>query len=94
VGADELIEAAIEYGEAMAQWPPLALRRFRPAIEVTKSFWKRIVQRSGPWRTTGEWWRPDSWDHDEWDVALSDGAIYRVHKDRVLDKWFVEGEYD
>ena len=75
-------------------WPPLALRRFRPAIEVTKSFWKRIVQRSGPWRTTGEWWRQDSWDHDEWDVALSDGAIYRVHKDRVLDKWFVEGEYD
>ena len=75
-------------------WPPLALRRFRPPLEVTKSFQKRIVERSGPWRTNGEWWRPDSWDRDEWDVVLSDGALYRVYRERETEQWFVEGEYD
>ena len=75
-------------------WPPLALRRFRPPLEMTKSFQKRIVQRSGPWRTSGEWWRPDSWDHDEWDVALSDGSLYCMYRERETERWFVEGEYD
>jgi len=25
---------------------------------------------AGPWRTTGDWWRADSWARDEWDVAI------------------------
>ena len=34
------------------------------------------------------------WDRDEWDVALSDGAAYRVFRDRATGAWFVEGIVD
>ncbi len=33
-------------------------------------------------------------DRDEWDVALTDGAVYRLFRDRQADTWFVEGCYD
>jgi protein ImuB len=35
-----------------------------------------------------------AWDRDEWDITLSDGATYRVFRDRVSSAWFVEGTYD
>jgi len=35
-----------------------------------------------------------SWDHDEWDVALADGGVYRIFHDRQIDRWFVEGMVD
>ena len=34
------------------------------------------------------------WDRDEWDVTLSDGATYRVFRERETDAWFVEGIVD
>jgi len=33
VGADELIDAAIEFAESMAQWPPLALRMSKRVLQ-------------------------------------------------------------
>jgi protein ImuB len=62
----------------------------------------------GPWKTSGEWWRPHEagqagqagraggagWDRDEWDVALSDGASYRVFLDHATDAWFIEAVID
>jgi 2-(1,2-epoxy-1,2-dihydrophenyl)acetyl-CoA isomerase len=36
VGADELIDAAIEYAEAMAQWPPLALRMSKRVLQANQ----------------------------------------------------------
>jgi hypothetical protein len=39
-------------------------------------------------------WPVKPWDRDEWDVTLSDGATYRVFRDRVSGVWFVEGTYD
>jgi len=36
----------------------------------------------------------DVWNRDEWDVALSDGATYRVFRERDVDRWFVEGIVD
>jgi nucleotidyltransferase/DNA polymerase involved in DNA repair len=35
-----------------------------------------------------------SWDRDEWDVALSDRAVYRLERDRTTNRWFVEGIWD
>jgi len=52
---------------------------------------------AGPWRTSGHWWRQregDSWDRDEWDVTLTDGATYRVFRSRDTDAWFVDGVVD
>jgi protein ImuB len=34
------------------------------------------------------------WDRDEWDVALSDGAVYRVFRDRDTDRWFIDAICD
>src|SRR5262249_38428575 len=35
-----------------------------------------------------------SWDHDEWDVSLNDGAVYRMFRDRERDAWFVDAIVD
>jgi len=80
----------------------LAFRYFRPALEArvtaerlwTRIFQGKILQIAGPWRSSGDWWRPDNWNRDEYDLALSDGALYRLYLDRVPKKWFVEGVYD
>ena len=59
-----------------------------------------IVCASGPWRTSGDWWRKDSWARDEWDVAVVSliGAqtemLCRIYRDLQSEEWFVEGAYD
>jgi hypothetical protein len=35
-----------------------------------------------------------SWDRDEWDVSLGDGAGYRVFRDRETDRWFIDAIVD
>jgi protein ImuB len=32
-----------------------------------------VIAASGPWRSSGEWWQEDGWDHDEWDLAIDFG---------------------
>ena len=34
------------------------------------------------------------WDCDEWDVALNDGAVYRVFQDRGSGAWFIDAIVD
>jgi hypothetical protein len=34
------------------------------------------------------------WSRDEWDVALADGAVYRIFRDRMTDGWFIDGVVD
>jgi len=51
-----------------------------------------VISSAGPWRTSGDWWTADPWARDEWDVALSDGALYRIYSEQ--GRWFVEGSYD
>jgi len=57
-----------------------------------------VAQAAGPWRTSGEWWNDAtpgrSWDRDEWDVALTDGTIYRIYVERDIGQWFLEGVVD
>jgi hypothetical protein len=31
---------------------------------------------------------------DYWDVELSDGALYRIYRERSTGTWFVDGIYD
>jgi len=59
----------------------------------------KILQASGPWRTSGDWWRPDVWARDEWDVAVADAngqseILCRIFRDLASEDWFVEGIYD
>ncbi|MDX2150020.1 MAG: hypothetical protein SFV54_04745 [Bryobacteraceae bacterium] len=85
----------------------LALRVFRPPLRADVQSAEgmpvavrapgvrgKVVRRAGPWRTSGDWWRSDAWHRDEWDLGLSDGALYRVYWDERERAWFVEGRYD
>jgi protein ImuB len=54
----------------------------------------RVIMLSGPWRTSGDWWDQDPWSRDEWDAALSDGAVYRIYYDFRSTAWFIDGMYD
>ena len=59
-----------------------------------------IVCASGPWRSSGDWWRADVWARDEWDVAVADSnsrqsdVLCRIYRDLASEEWFVEGVYD
>jgi protein ImuB len=56
-----------------------------------------VLQAAGPWRTSGNWWstgHQPCWNRDEWDVALGDGAIYRIFRDRETDGWFIDAIVD
>ena len=78
----------------------------RPVRVTTgESRWGRgqIVASTGPWRSSGHWWEATdhvnrseihAWDRDEWDVALHEGGVYRIFRDRGSDRWFVEGMVD
>jgi protein ImuB len=52
-----------------------------------------VISAWGPWRTSVEWWTRAA-NRDEWDVALSDGAVYRIFRDRDTDRWFVDAIVD
>jgi protein ImuB len=98
-----------------------ALRIYRPPLPATvqapegrpshisaRGVQGKVLTRAGPWRSSGDWWTATPWARDEWDVALSNGALYRIYFERpagrsksdvgcwMLDvgRWFVEGCYD
>ena len=77
---------------ASAAWSVVADR-----VLTTRGLSGGDVQRcAGPWRTSGGWWTvpTKAWDRDEWDVTLTDGATYRLFRDRSTDAWFIEGIVD
>jgi protein ImuB len=91
--------------EAQPRSTRLALRMFRPpqtahvslaaghpSFVAAHSIRGKVLDYAGPWRMSGDWWTNDSWSRDEWDIALSDGALYRIYRDP--HGWFVEGSYD
>ena len=55
-----------------------------------------VINRAGPWRSSGRWWVTDrsKWDRDEWDVELSGAGCYRIARVRETGQWEIEGEID
>jgi protein ImuB len=56
-----------------------------------------ILWVAGPWRASGDWWEHEGWARDEWDIAVqgeSGIALYRLVRDRLNGKWYLEGSYD
>lgn len=85
----------------------LVMRLFRPALHarvrlsgsapkaVAASGVKGTVLRcAGPWKTSGEWWASTSWAREEWDIALDDGALYRIYCEIPAREWYVHAVYD
>lgn len=54
--------------------PPLParvdLREGRPVRVFFRGMHGDVVTASGPWRSSGDWWREDGWQHDEWDLEI------------------------
>lgn len=90
-----------------------ALRIFRPSLRASvtleggepvrlscskkKEVQGTVLWKSGPWRSSGDWWKREAWSHDEWDIALQNSesvALYRLVHDLLGGGWFVEGMYD
>jgi len=76
--------------------PPLPaqvhMRRHLPVMVFSEKAHGEIVDVSGPYRGSGHWWDCGAWSIEEWDIALDNGALYRLSKHQ--DAWFVEGCYD
>jgi len=70
----------------------VALASGHPSFVTAANIRGKVLEFAGPWRTSGDWWTIDPWQRDEWDIALSDGALYRLFCSP--QGWFVEGAYD
>ena len=75
--------AKAKVGKEQDQDLKAAFRVFRPAlparVEIRKGYPARltfsgirgrVVAASGPWRGSGDWWREDAWQNDEWDIEV------------------------
>ena len=69
------------------------LRDGQPVYIDADSVSGPVERRSGPWRVSGEWWTPEGWQFEEWDLEV-DGSLYRACLDRATGSWFLTGEYD
>lgn len=90
----------------------IALRRLRPRVPIAlqrdgdppKNFYLQGVRYSvrrvhGPWRRSGQWWAPEVWSREEWDVEAdtdADGPLLLClfTHDLLRHEWQIEGLYD
>ncbi|HXJ18502.1 MAG TPA: DNA polymerase Y family protein [Candidatus Polarisedimenticolia bacterium] len=87
----------------------LELEAGRPVRVVFQGLRGEVRAASGPWCTSGDWWREDPWQHEEWDVEIHfhfsgrrdprvnpppDGGLYCLYYDALRRSWFVRGIYD
>jgi len=83
----------------------LQLRRYRPARPASIEFREQkpsyvqsrtingaITDVRGPFHSSGNWWDGCRWAREEWDIQMTDGALYRIFNSR--EGCFVEGRYD
>ena len=93
---DEVRMSNDERNSRTAQRPPLqisrpALRRFRPpantSVFVSEARYLesdkirgQIVDQSGPFLFSGNWWDEKSWARAEWDMQLDDNSLIRCHE--------------
>ncbi|MDX2187954.1 MAG: DNA polymerase Y family protein [Opitutaceae bacterium] len=81
------------------------LRRYRPPRPVEVSLVDgqpatlmggalrgKIVEAAGPWMTGGDWWKPEAWWRETWQVRLEGGGCYQIL--RSTGGWQVEGMLD
>ncbi len=84
--------------------PPLqatvSMREERPAHVASAerpTLRGEVVWCAGPWRSSGDWWTEQAWSRAEWDVAVRNEegiTLYRIYRDEIGGKWWVEGTYD
>ncbi len=84
----------------------LAFRCFRPPAEAevilrdglpvhvrAGDLQGSVRTRTGPWHVCGEWWTPEGWSYEEWDLEVNQ-RLYRVCCEKPTRLWYVTGAYD
>jgi len=59
------------------------LREGHPARISFRGMRGEVVAASGPWRTSGDWWQEDPWQHDEWDLEIHFRFSPAIHLERT-----------
>jgi protein ImuB len=68
--------------------PParIELLNKRPARVFFLGMWGNVAAVSGPWRTSGDWWREDAWKQEDWDLEIifepSSNSVSRDQRQR------------
>jgi protein ImuB len=103
----DAVESAVASGQSShalrTAHATVAVRRFRPgwrAIVFTsqhrhlqsEKIRGQVVDRSGPYFLSGNWWDEKSWARAEWDMQLENGELIRAHE--AEGTWKIDGVYD
>jgi protein ImuB len=83
-----------------------AFRIFRPEVQAKvelqdgypariyfRGMRGKIVTASGPWRTSGDWWREDAWQQDEWEVDIRFDSSASSRNERASSPSAQDGLY-
>jgi protein ImuB len=80
------------------------LRRFRPPLEAAVTWADArpvfiagavrgaVVASTGPAVLRGDWWKPEAWAIESWQVELEGGGLYQLT--RTHGAWCIEGVLD
>ena len=87
------------------QLPSCALRRFRaplpasmlliknkPAYLRSAEIQGEVLRQKGPYAASGNWWDEKTWEREEWDLELENGALCQCHSH--AGQWELDGIYD
>ena len=69
------------------------LRDGYPARIYFRGMRGNIVASSGPWRTSGDWWREDTWQQDEWEVDIRFDSSMSSRSERIQNSRAQDGLY-
>lgn len=88
--------APVTYGPMLCRFRPpipatVELTESRPSFMVSPVATGEIHHLRRAFWSNGDWWQPDAWSREEWDVQVGSG-LYRVL--HCPEGWFVEGIYD
>jgi protein ImuB len=52
-----------------------------------------VIAASGPWRTSGDWWREDAWKEEEWDIEiLFEHSPYSSCRNQISNQGSLRGQ--
>jgi protein ImuB len=93
------------FPDATERVPPIALRRFRPAVSASVFLSEdipahlrsanvngKVAEQRGPYLASGNWWDETAWARSEWDLQLENAVLLRCHQSG--EAWEVDGVYD
>ena len=50
-----------------------------------------VLECSGPWLCSGDWWDRAAWQREVWEIAASDGALYQLAREN--GRWMLDGVF-